>query len=453
MNLRPGQILSLRANDLNDIGQGVGRIDNMVVFVDGLLPDEEAEVEITLVKKNYATAVIRRITTPSVQRVIPQCPTYPQCGGCQVSHLSYQGQLAYKESKVRKALTRIGGLQLDERVFKPIVPSNPFGYRNKAQYPVDTIDDKIVMGFYERDSHRIIPCIDCPPQHPLSARLVQVLPGILQHLGISCYDQKTGSGLIRHAVSRVSFSHNELLLVLVVNSPKPLPRKEQLTRQLRRAIPELVGIVQNVNIDNTNRILGQQSFLLDGRDHIFEKLGTYEFIISATSFFQINPLQARRLYDTVKDAIEPSTKTVVDAYCGTGTIGIYVSDQVQKVIGIEEHPSSILDALRNAKHNQVDNCQFHTGKVERILPTLLPREHVDLLLVDPPRRGCAPEVIDALLHNNIPNLIYVSCNPASLARDLSYLTQGGYQVQRVVPVDMFPQTSHVECVVLIAKTG
>lgn len=451
MHLEPGQIHRLTATDLNDSGQGVGRLDGLVVFVDGLLPGEEAKVEITLVKKTYATGEIREILSPSPQRVAPHCPTYPQCGGCQLAHLSYEGQLEYKAQKVRKALTRLGGLKLDEAVFQPIVPSPPLGYRNKAQYPVGMDDDRVIMGFYERGSHRIVPIVHCSPQHPLSAKMVEVLPEFLEQLNISCYDELTHKGFLRHAISRVSFSHNELLVVLVVNSPKPLPKAEKLTGLLKTAIPELVGVVQNINMEKTNRILGDHSFVLWGRDHILERLGDYEFLVSATSFFQVNPYQAERLYTIVKEAIPSSTKTLVDAYCGTGTIGIFVSDRVEKVIGIEEHPAAIEDAIRNAEHNHVSNCHFQVGRVETYLPSLLEQEEVDLVLVDPPRRGCTPEVITALVENGIPHLIYVSCNPASLARDLASLCQGGYRVQTVVPVDMFPQTCHVESVVLLSK--
>lgn len=446
-----GKEYSLEIVDLGHSGEGVGRIDGFAVFVPRAIPGDIAKVEIEQVKKKYARGRLLYIERPSVHRIAPPCSVSHECGGCQLQAMEYTAQLSWKRQRVEDNLQRIGKIQ-DVEVLPVIGMEHPYRYRNKSQYPVGTRDGKIVMGFYKQGTHDIVESLSgCLIDHPLNSKAIQAVKELFNELKVSVYDENTGEGLFRHVMVRTSVSRGKVMVVFVTNGEE-IPEVEQLISGLRSQVPEVVSIQQNINTRRGNVILGERTRLLWGEPVIRDKIGHLEFEISPRSFFQVNPVQTKVLYDLAKEYAElTGTELVVDAYCGIGTIALYVADEAEQVIGIEDVPEAIEDARRNSRLNGIENATFYTDKVENLLPQLVEEGlRPDVVILDPPRKGAEPEVLQAIAAAEVPRVVYVSCNPSSLARDLSLLQSLGYGAKKVQPVDMFPHTSHVETIALMS---
>lgn len=469
-----GDIVTAEISGLGHAGEGVGRVQGFAVFIPDALPGDVVRARITEVKKNYARADLLEVVTSSPERVAGRCPVHRECGGCQLQHMAYGAQLNWKRQRVVDALERIGGFTViagagavrdaggeslgapgdpdadsgEEavRVLPTLGMENPWHYRNKAQYPVGMSNGRVVMGFFARGTHEIVESPECYIEHPVNTRVMKVSARILDALGISVYDERTGRGVVRHVLSRVSFATGEAMVVLVTNG-RELPRRDEFIAQLTAAVPQVVSISQNVNTAFTNVILGRETIHLWGKDHIVDKIGDLKFKISPRSFFQVNPVQTEVLYHKAREYADLSGgELVVDAYCGIGTIALFLADKADRVVGIEEVPEAIEDARENAGLNGVHNAEFHVGRVEDVLPDMVRRGlRPDVVVLDPPRAGCERAVLEAIAAAEVPRVVYVSCNPSSLARDLAILREKGYRTVEVQPVDMFPHTSHVEC--------
>jgi len=456
---------------MNHDGEGVGRAEGYTLFVAGALPGEQARVKVLKTKKQYGYAKLLELLQTSPQRVSAPCPIYHQCGGCQLQHLSYSGQLEWKRQHVVDALERIGKLTVakegqntadsDEanqanldpiKVLPTLGMSEPWRYRNKAQVPVGVTDGALVGGFYARGSHRIIDMETCLIQHESNDEVVAHVKEIARRLGISAYDEESGQGLLRHVVVKVGFRTGEMMLVLVTNGDK-IPRVNEWIEAIRNEIPAVVSICQNVNKRRTNVIFGDITRVLWGRETIYDYIGDVKFAISARSFYQVNPVQTEALYGkTVEYAGLSGKETVIDAYCGIGTISLFLAQHAAKVYGVEIIPEAIEDARRNAELNRMDNVTFEVGASEDVIPAWKEQGiEADVIVVDPPRKGCDPRLLETILEMKPERVVYVSCNPSTLARDLRVLEDGGYRTVEVQPVDMFPHTVHVESVALLVR--
>ncbi len=446
-----GKEYTIEIVGLGHSGEGVGRFRDFTVFVPNAIPGEEVKVRIREVKKNYARGELLAVLRSADQRISPVCPVYEACGGCQLQHMAYGEQLNWKRRVVADALQRIGKLA-SVIVHPTIGVREPWYYRNKMQYPVGEKNGQIVAGCFARGTHRIIDTTHCAIQHPLNNEIAGQVKEVLQMLGISVYDEATGRGLVRHILGRVGVKTGELMLVLVTNGPE-LPFLRELIDQLRQRLPQLVSIVQNINTRNTNIILGEQTHTLWGRDTITDYIGPFKFNISARSFFQVNTAQAEILYaKALEYAGLTGRETVIDAYCGTGTITLFLAQKARYIYGIEVVPEAIANARENAALNAVDNVEFLVGDTVELMPHMFAQGvRPEVIVVDPPRAGCAREVLDTFISMRPQRIVYVSCNPSSLARDLAYLAEHAFVTREVTPVDMFPQTSHVESVVWVQR--
>lgn len=436
--------------DMGHSGEGIGKVDGFTVFVEDGLPGDYLLIQITMVKKSYAVGRILKILTPSVHRIEAACPLAHRCGGCQIMHMSYQSQLNIKRNRVIENLKRIGKIEA------PVLPTlgmeAPYEYRNKAQFPVGMLDGKAIMGFYERGSHQIVDTKYCYIQHPINENIVEIIKSYIKTCGVTVYDEKTGKGLIRHVITRVGYATGEIMVVIVTNG-RSLPQQDALIQQLREGVDGLKSVVQNINEKKTNVILGRESITLYGQDTIEDYIGSLKFKISAQSFFQVNPQQTRVLYEKALEYADlKGAETVFDIYCGIGTISLFLAQRAKKVYGIEVVEAAIEDARVNARLNQFNNTEFYTGAAEEVIPRLYQKGvRADVVVVDPPRKGCEPVVLETIANMAPERVVYVSCNPATLARDLAILEEKGYKTVEVQPVDMFPHTAHVECVVLMSR--
>lgn len=431
--------------------EGVGKYQEFTVFVPFALVGEEVEVLITEVKKSYAKGRIERIVKASPDRVEPKCEIYHQCGGCQIQHLNYEGQLQVKRQQVIDALERIGK-QEKLLVHPTLGAKNPWNYRNKMQFPIARQENnEVIIGCYAQGSHKIINTENCFIQHESNNVIANAVRGVVRRLNISTYDEKTGKGALRHVIGRVGAT-GEVMVVLVTNT-EILPKQEKVIAELRNNIPGLVSIMQNVNSNRTNVILGRKMINLWGKLTITDQLGEFTFNISGRSFFQVNTKQAEVLYNkAVEYAQLTGEETVIDAYCGTGTITLFLAKKAKKVYGIEIVEQAVKDANRNAEFNHVKNTEFINGDATEIMPKLYETGvRPNVIVVDPPRAGCEKTVLEAFANMKPDRIVYVSCNPASLARDIGILSELGYQAMEVQPVDMFSETSHVESVALLVK--
>ncbi len=446
-----GDKVNVKITGLGSSCEGVGRVDGFTVFVKGALPGEMVEAELDLIKKNYASGHVTDLLEVVPERVEPLCPVYEECGGCQLQHLSYTGQLKAKEQQVRDAFQRIGHLQAVE-VLPIIGAEDPWHYRNKMQFPVAFANGSLEIGCYAAATHKVVGVENCLIQKQRNNDIVKVVHRWMEEYNISAYNEKTGQGLVRHVMGRVGVNTGEVMAV-IITATYDLPYSKELVKMLREGVPGLKSVVQNINKKQTNIIMGFKTKLLYGKATIKDRLGNFKFNISAQSFFQVNSAQTEKLYNkAVEFSALTGNETVVDCYCGTGTISLYLAKHAKKVYGIEIVAQAIEDAQRNAEDNRCTNVEFilsdATLKMQELAEQGLRPE---VVLLDPPRAGCEEKLLAAITQVRPQRIVYVSCNPASLARDLSYLEQNGYKTELAQPVDMFPMTHHVETVVLMSR--
>lgn len=449
--LSKSKIYTIEITGLTHEGQGVGKLDGFVVFVDGALIGEIVDVKIIKQTKSYAVGSVVRLQKPSEKRAEPFCSAFDKCGGCSIQHMSYDAQLEFKTDTVRQNLKRIGGLD-NLLVNNAIGMEQPFHYRNKVQYPVGSCGSDVVIGFYEKGSHNIIESKECNIQPEESNEIRDVVRDFFKANGISIYNEKTGKGFLRHVMVRKGFKTNELMVVLVVNGKK-VPKADQLVRLLCEKYENIKSIIVNVNARNTNIILGDKNTCIYGQEYISDYIGKYKFNISPLSFFQVNPVQTEVLYNKALEyAGLTGNETVFDLYCGIGTISLFLSEKAKKVIGVEIVPDAIADAKRNAELNGIENVEFLVGEAETVIPKLYEEgTRADVVVVDPPRKGCEEGLLKTLVDMQPQHIVYVSCNPSTLARDMKFLCENGFEAKFVQPVDMFPWTGHVETVVLMSR--
>ncbi|ASA25619.1 23S rRNA (uracil(1939)-C(5))-methyltransferase RlmD [Paenibacillus donghaensis] len=540
---RPAPVAGLPVNKNDEVtldiigmthdGEGVGRVEGFTLFVLGALPGEKVRAKVLKVKKQYGYAKLLEVIEASSDRVTPPCEIYDRCGGCQLQHLSYTAQLAWKRQLVVDNLQRIGKLQVagapamrrageskqaeaggqaalggsgaatgrvemndagepadvqvagvdsvNGGVADPAVVDNsadtqqvqpaaaiadttgilvrptlgmdePWRYRNKAQVPIGVANGELIGGFYSRGTHRIIDMDTCLIQHESNDDVVRKVKAIARRLGIMPYDEETGQGLLRHVVAKVAFRTGEMMVVLVTNGDR-IPQQEEWISEIRREMPAVTSICQNINTKQTNVIFGDITRTLWGNEVIYDYIGDVKFAISARSFYQVNPPQTEVLYGkTVEYAGLTGKETVIDAYCGIGTISLFLAQHAKQVYGVEIVPEAIEDARANAQLNGMNNVTFEVGASEDVIPAWKEQGITpDVIVVDPPRKGCDARLLDTILEMKPERVVYVSCNPSTLARDLRVLEDGGYRTVEVQPVDMFPHTVHVECVVSIYR--
>ena len=441
--------------DIVDIGQGgvgIGKYEGFTVFVDGGLIQDKIKVKITKSKKNYAVGDIVEIIEKSPFRVERKCSeSLRQCGGCQIQELDYQKQLDVKTNEVKQVISRIGKLD-DVVIHDTLGMEHPFRYRNKAQFPIQKKDNMPVIGFYKKKSHDLISTDECIIQHEVNDKIIKIIKTYIRAYNVSIYDEKTHKGLLRHLVTKVGFTTGEVMIVLVANGKK-LPYLKELASVLKENIPGFKTLVVNVNTQKTNVILGKENIVAYGDGMIRDYIGELVFEISPLSFFQVNPLQTEVLYNKALEyANLGENDTVFDIYCGIGTISLFLAQKAKKVYGIEIVEDAIKDAKRNAKINNMDNVEFYVGKAEEVVPKMYKEgKRANVVVVDPPRKGCDEKVLDTIVSMEPDRVVYVSCNPSTLARDLAYLNERGYKCHEIQPVDMFPHSVHVENVAWLSK--
>ncbi|MBC1513938.1 23S rRNA (uracil(1939)-C(5))-methyltransferase RlmD [Listeria booriae] len=448
--VKKNDCLDVVFEDLTHDGNAVAKIDGYPIFVPQGLPDEIAQIKVLKTNKNYGFGKIIELTKESADRVTPPCLVYSQCGGCQLQHLSYDGQLRMKQKQVAQVMKRIG--KQDVEVLPTLGMENPWNYRNKAQVPVGFVNGRLVAGFYQQRSHQIIDMNTCLIQQEENNEVIQTARAIFAKYYVEPYDETTRKGVLRHLMTRFATTTGELMLVIVTTKLN-FPNKAEILAELQQSIPELTSLVQNVNTANTNVIFGEQTVVLAGREYIMDTIHGISFAISARSFYQVNPEQTEILYaEALKLAGLTGEETVIDAYCGIGSISLCLAKEAKHVYGVEIVPQAIEDARANAKLNKMDNVTFAVGKAEEVIPDWFKQGiKADVLVVDPPRKGCDDALLQTILKMKPKRVVYVSCNPATLARDMLVLTEGGYEAKMVQPVDMFPQTTHVECVTVLER--
>lgn len=451
-SLEVGHVIVVSIKRIGINGEGVGYFRKKAVFATGALAGETVKARITKVEPNFVEAVATEIETPSPDRVKPFCSVYDLCGGCQLQHLSYEAQLSAKEELIRESFARYA--DMEHPPIRPILGmDNPRAYRNKASLQVGIEGkDTVVTGLYSPRSHRLVDISGCEVQDPAINAVMDGIKRTLKEVHVPVYNEKTRQGLLRTVVARVSRQTGQVQLTLVT-AAKELPAKLLLIRQLRRELPQLSGISQNVNTGKTPLVFGDETIHLWGKEQLQETLGAVKFDLSPRSFFQLNPVQTVKLYDAVKEAASlTGEERVVDAYCGTGTIGLWLAPQAAEVRGIELVPEAVVDARQNAQASGAANVSFHEGRAEKLLPAWVNEGfRPDVLVVDPPRTGCDDALLESALSIKPKRFVYVSCNPATLAKDCAKLIEGGYKLEWIQPVDMFPHTSHVECVVWMSR--
>ncbi len=446
--MKIGETIPLSIKRLGINGEGIGFHERQVVFVPGGIPGEEMSVIITKVFPNRAEAKIKKVFKKSKDRVTPPCPIYETCGGCQIQHMSYPAQLKEKRDIVVQAFERYTKIHRDKlNVRKTIGMDEPWAYRNKSQFQVGKIDDTIIAGLYSSNSHKLINIDHCLVQHEDTNIVTNKVKQIIRDLNLPVYDEKEQTGSIRTIVVRTAFRTDEIQLV-IVTATNELPKKELFIEEIKKRLPQVTSLIQNVNEEKTSLVFGDQTDEIYGKDTITEHLGDLRFELSARAFFQLNPEQTVNLYNEVKrQANLTGNEKVVDAYCGSGTIGMWLAKDAQEVRGMDIIKESIMDARKNADKHYIKNAFYETGKAEKLLPKWVKEGwQPDVVVVDPPRTGCDPVFLDTIIKTKPKKMIYVSCNPSTLAKDVHMLISNGYKVEQITPVDMFPQTSQVEAV-------
>lgn len=452
MNLN--EIIKIYIDDITYGGEGIGRYQGMAVFVPDSVPGDELRAKIIEIKKSFAKAKILEILKPSSDRVEPLCPISQVCGGCQWQQISYPAQLRYKTKIVKSTLERIGRLS-DINVKDIIGMNEPWGFRNKIQYPVSGMSGQrsgISMGYYKQGTHDVVDIDSCPIEHPKLSKVAKIVKDVLNKLGYSAYNEDKVAGLFRHLRARIGFGTGEVLLTFITNE-KVIPGAQRLIKEvLNKCKAEdinVVGICQNINTRQTNVVMGEKSWTMWGRDYIYDKMGGLKFKVSNASFYQTNPVQTEVLYNKALEFSSVTKKdTVIDAYSGIGTVALWFARHAEYVYGIEEVRAAVEDAAENAELNKIGNCRFNLGKVEKLLPEL---DSGDILVLDPPRGGCEEKVLKTIGRSQLKKIVYISCNPGTLARDLAYLTDKGFVIDQVQPVDMFPHSFHIETVTKVIR--
>lgn len=435
--------------DYTHEGMGVVKVDHYPIFVPDVLMGEEIEVKVIKANKKFGFGKLIDIITPAKNRIEPPCPYYFQCGGCQIQTLDYAEQMAFKHGTMDKSINRMA--KLDKQVDETIGMETPMYYRNKSQIPVRFNNGKIEMGFYKPRSHDIVDIHHCLIQKQIHNDLMVFIKELLNKEKVSVYDEAMHQGLLRHVIIRSNNDDSEVQIAFVTNGKKNI--FPDINKAIIETFPMVKSIVQNINPEKTNVIFGNKTNILYGQDYITDTLLGKKFRIKARSFYQVNHEQTEKLYKKALEAADlKGHETIIDTYCGIGTIGLCASDQAEEIIGIEVVDSAVEDAKENAKLNGVENAEYHLGKSEEVMKKLVGRGvRPDVVFVDPPRKGCHPEFLEALAEVKPEKIIYVSCNPSTLQRDLKYLNEQGYDVSPVTPVDMFPQTNHVEGVVALDR--
>ena len=452
MEFRKNDLVTLEIEDCGIDGEGIGKADGFTVFVKDAVIGDTVTAKIIKAKKNYGYGRLMEVLKPSPYRVEPKCEFARQCGGCQLQALSYDQQLVFKTNKVKGHLERIGGFT--DIPMEPIIGMDElFHYRNKAQFPVGrNKEGKIVTGFYAGRTHNIIENRDCALG---VAENKEVLDRVIAHMekyGIEPYNEATGKGLVRHVLIRYGYFTKEVMVCLILNGNK-LPKEEQLVKSLCE-IPGMTSITINVNKKHSNVILGEEICLLWGQEYITDRIGDISYQISPLSFYQVNPMQTQKLYAKALEYADlHGEETVWDLYCGIGTISLFLAQKAKFVCGVEIVPAAIENAKENAKLNGLENTEFFVGKAEEVLPREYKKNGVyaDVIVVDPPRKGCDETLLETMIEMNPERIVYVSCDSATLARDLKYLCERGYELRKVCPVDQFGMTVHVETVVLLSQ--
>ncbi|WP_102287018.1 23S rRNA (uracil(1939)-C(5))-methyltransferase RlmD [Eisenbergiella massiliensis] len=456
MEIKKNDILTVEITDTGIEGEGIGKTDGFILFVKDAVIGDTVQVKVMKAKKNYAYAKLEKVLVPSPFRVQPPCPFHRQCGGCQLQPLSYEKQLEFKQNKIRNNLIRIGGFSPEhiDACMEPIIGmEDPWHYRNKAQFPFGyDKEGNVVTGFYAGRSHNIIANTDCALGVEENKTVLETILAYMKKYGVSAYDETSGKGLIRHVLIRKGFASGQLMACVVINGNK-LPEEKTLAEELWK-IPGMTSVSINVNTERTNVILGKKVRVLKGKEKIEDTIGDVVFRISPLSFYQVNPIQTKKLYgQALEYAGLTGEETVWDLYCGIGTISLFLAKKAKKVYGVEIVPEAIADAKENAARNGITNAEFFVGKAEEVLPRKYEEEGVyaDVIVVDPPRKGCDEKCLETMVRMRPERIVYVSCDSATLARDLKYLGEMGYEVRKWRGCDMFPGTVHVETVCLLSK--
>ena len=448
--VRIHEVYTVAIRDLGVHGEGIGSVDGFTVFVLGALPGETVTAKIILLKKSYALGKLLSIEQESPFRVVPECPVYENCGGCQLSHLTYEGQLDMKYRRVKDVIERIAGES--GKLVRPVLPAvHPFAYRNKMAVPAGLVKGEAALGCYRQGSHDIIPVSSCAIQKEENNRLLQFARRFIEKYGISVYDEKTRKGSLRHVMGRVG--DDGKVMVVLVTASETLPEEKRWIEGIQKELPEVISLWHNIQPKPGNTILGAKIRHLWGRETLTASLCGLQFEVSPYSFFQVHKEQAEILYEKALEYADlKGGETVIDAYCGTGTISLCLAKKAKRVIGIEIVKPAIEDAKKNAKKNHMENTEFYAADAGKLMPQLYRQGLVpDVIVMDPVRAGCSEEVLKAAAGMNPKRIVYVSCNPATFARDAKILKSEGYEIKEVQPVDMFPQTMHVEAIVLLSK--
>ena len=461
--MNKNDLFTLKITDMGVDGEGIGKYEGMTFFVKDALIGDKICARVVKLKKNYGYARVEEILTPSPFRVQPRCPVHRQCGGCQIQEMSYERQLAFKEQKIRGNLERIGGFDRGkiDAVMEPVEGMDePFRYRNKAQFPFGTDKEgNPVTGFYAGRTHDIIANTECILGVEQNREILEIILQYMKENCVAAYDEKSGKGLIRHVLIRYGFTTKEIMVCLVINGTK-LPKADRLIKKLTQ-LEGMTSITLSPNTRRDNVIMGNSYEVLWGQGFITDYIGNVKYQISPLSFYQVNPVQTEKLYGLALEYADlKGTETVWDLYCGIGTISLFLAQKAKQVYGVEIVPQAIEDAKNNAKINEINNAAFYVGKAEEVLPDYYEeyakthggeKARADVIVVDPPRKGCDETLLETIVKMEPEKVVYVSCDSATLARDLKYLCENGYEIRKVRGVDQFPETVHVETVVLLSQ--
>lgn len=457
MNIKKNDILTVEITDTGTEGEGIGKNAGFTLFVKDAVIGDTVQVKVMKAKKNYAYAKLEKVLVPSPFRVQPPCAFHRQCGGCQLQSLSYEKQLEFKQNKIRNNLVRIGGFDPEkiDACMEPIIGmEDPWHYRNKAQFPFGyDKEGNVVTGFYAGRTHTIIPNTDCALGVKENKEILEIILAYMKKYAVSAYEETSGKGLVRHVLIRKGFASGQIMVCLIINGKK-LPEEQWLAEELWK-IPGMTSVSVNVNTERTNVIMGKKIRVLKGEEKIEDAIGDVVFRISPLSFYQVNPVQTRKLYgQALEYAGLTGEETVWDLYCGIGTISLFLAQKAKKVYGVEIVPEAIADAKENAVRNGITNAEFYVGKAEEVLPQMYEEEGVyaDVIVVDPPRKGCDEKCLETMVRMRPERIVYVSCDSATLGRDLKYLGEKGYEIGKWRGCDMFPGTGHVESIVLLQKS-